>query len=160
MPFEKYYIYGSESYTCVVDWLFQGFFLSIFRFWYNAHEIHRKKLGVLKKNFMKKPGPKRISWRNFWIFFQKKNRIFFSKFFFKSCSFDAKTSAKKNFFLEKITITTHVSLGILSNRGSAADLPRICRGSAADLPRIRRGSAADLPRIRRGSAQIHSFSVT
>jgi len=45
-----------------------------------------------------------------------------------------------------------MSLGILSNRGSAADLPRICRGSAADLPRIRRGSAADPPRICRGSA--------
>jgi len=49
-------------------------------------------------------------------------------------------------------LTLKMSLGFLSRRGSAADLPRICRGSAADPPRIRRGSAADLPRIRRGSA--------
>ena len=38
--------------------------------------------------------------------FGKKNlekiEIFFKKNFFKSCLFDAKTSAKKNFFLKKI----------------------------------------------------------
>ena len=61
-----------------------------------------EKTGRIKKKFMKKSGFKRILWPIFGKKKSEKKSNFFKKNFFKSCSFDAKTSAKKNFFLKKI----------------------------------------------------------
>ena len=91
-------------------------FSAKFGYSYNNLEIYRKKLVGLKKKSWKKIGPNQILWPNFWIFFRKKIGIFSKNFFFESCSFDAKTSAKKNFFLKKITtqISTKISIFILA----------------------------------------------
>ena len=62
-----------------------------------------QKTGRFKKKIHEKTWTQTDFMTKFQNFFSKKNRIFFSKFFFKSCSFDAKTSAKKIFFLKKIT---------------------------------------------------------
>ena len=55
--------------------------------------------------FLKKYSSKKLAPKGFYDRFSKKNRkkieIFLKFFFFKSCSFDAKTSAKKKNFFEK-----------------------------------------------------------
>ena len=79
---------------------FQGF-SSISRFFHYDHGIHRKKLAVLKKNFMKKHGPKQILWRNFWIFFEKKNRNFFENFLVWELFIRRQNAGKKKIFFEK-----------------------------------------------------------
>ena len=69
---------------------------------YHNLQMYHKKLVGLKKKFMKKVGPRRILWLNFWIFFRKKIWIFQKTKIFECCYFIFKHGEKKKFFFEKI----------------------------------------------------------
>jgi hypothetical protein len=111
MPFGKYYIQGSEGYKCVFEWLFSRVFIDI-SFFSLLPRNPPQKTGRFKKKFHEKIWTQTDFMMKFLNFFSKKKSKIFQNFFFESCSFDAKTSAKKNFFWKKITTQISAKISI------------------------------------------------